>query len=934
MTTIGEILKIDPICTISSEVECYCTDLLEDYASTIETGDQLLEDKDIFDSVWGTIGLSKAEVAVLDSPLLQRLRHIKQLGLSSYVYCSSDYSRFSHTLGVLEIAGRMARAVSQKIKFDPDELYNFTEIVRLAAIFHDSGHMFLSHASERLLSGQLGFSQSNVLASRQKLIKEAITRFNNETSSRASLHEIIGVMIVNTAAVKDLLWSLRGLLDSKIESRDRLDQYVEYISCLIIGCPVDRSIVPFSSIINGPFDADKLDYLSRDSKCTGVPIAVDIPRLVAKITVISYPREKFNRPNIWHDTESMSHDLRIMGLKHSAQQIFWQLTMAKTTLHESIYYHQKVLTAESMFREGIDKILGSLPETELSFDKLLSRTDSFWEECYQFVLRAEQGYETQFEQGVDILDRLLTRRLFKRIAAFGQDTIAGAQWVVDDFKSHVIEEPFSKDASGFLASIAQEYNTIKQTLDELPNKKRPWFLFVRAKTNVDLTPQVGQTPIEYGEHYLMASEIFKTEPWLTGRENRLNEHYLVTDECNKIHVFLALEKALYGYPDGRMTLDPSSYVCAKINDSRVNAIKNELSNRGYYDSALELIAPLLIGGGGSENNGMPISKTSLFVSVCKKYATFHGANDVKVNEKTLEQFLMQFLLLPCTKKDTMLVIDGVLRMLDQALYIDRAFVRDAMSTMLERLRDDGVLNGLIVTLGSGQDSATHDAYYLNDVLTHSTTFKPLQGSIDEGLANIDEASCLIFFDDGSYSGKQCIAIFQEMMGIGEEERIIRESHGVELCEASRSVLQNSSIVLLFMCFNPQAENLIKQELWKLGLKKVSIHCAHRLDRKIFDDSALFETADQCRIVKESLSNIGKELIASTKKNASGCFIEGWNEKRAEESSLGYNDAQQIVILERSVPTYTLPVLWTSGTYRGKTWNGLFSRTSKTLNRIK
>jgi len=56
--------------------------------------------KEIFDSVWGPVEFNAAEIAILDSPLLQRLRKIKQLGFANYVYCGADYSRFHHTIGV------------------------------------------------------------------------------------------------------------------------------------------------------------------------------------------------------------------------------------------------------------------------------------------------------------------------------------------------------------------------------------------------------------------------------------------------------------------------------------------------------------------------------------------------------------------------------------------------------------------------------------------------------------------------------------------------------------------------------------------------------------------------------------------------------------------------------------------------------------------
>ena len=52
----------------------------------------------------GTVEFSAADICILDSPLLQRLKRIKQLGLASTDYCNADNSRFSHTIGVTEVA--------------------------------------------------------------------------------------------------------------------------------------------------------------------------------------------------------------------------------------------------------------------------------------------------------------------------------------------------------------------------------------------------------------------------------------------------------------------------------------------------------------------------------------------------------------------------------------------------------------------------------------------------------------------------------------------------------------------------------------------------------------------------------------------------------------------------------------------------------------
>jgi hypothetical protein len=69
------------------------------------------------DPIWGVVELYPWEVAILDSPLLQRLRRVKQLGFAHAVYPGAMHSRLEHTLGVVEAAERMMRALERNADY-------------------------------------------------------------------------------------------------------------------------------------------------------------------------------------------------------------------------------------------------------------------------------------------------------------------------------------------------------------------------------------------------------------------------------------------------------------------------------------------------------------------------------------------------------------------------------------------------------------------------------------------------------------------------------------------------------------------------------------------------------------------------------------------------------------------------------------------------
>ena len=91
----------------------------------------------IQDSVHGTIRLSGLEMELISTESFQRLRNIRQLGLAHLVFPGADYSRFSHSIGVNHVTGRILDSLMQ----NTEQKLNDTEyeVCRLAGLLHDIG---------------------------------------------------------------------------------------------------------------------------------------------------------------------------------------------------------------------------------------------------------------------------------------------------------------------------------------------------------------------------------------------------------------------------------------------------------------------------------------------------------------------------------------------------------------------------------------------------------------------------------------------------------------------------------------------------------------------------------------------------------------------------------------------------------------------------
>lgn len=178
--------------------------------------------KFVRDSVHGDLQLDEFEVKLVDTPEIQRLRRIKQLGFTYLVYPGANHSRFEHSIGTMYLASRLAR----HLELD-DETHS---LIRCCAIIHDAGHGPFSHVSE----GGIAYSHEELTS---KLIKES--QLGDILSERFSLKEVL--RIINGQG-------------------------------------------PLGDIISGELDVDRMDYLLRDSYYTGVAYGIiDVERLLANM---------------------------------------------------------------------------------------------------------------------------------------------------------------------------------------------------------------------------------------------------------------------------------------------------------------------------------------------------------------------------------------------------------------------------------------------------------------------------------------------------------------------------------------------------------------------------------------------------------------------------------------------------------------------------
>ena len=327
--------------------------------------------KHISDPVYKTIGLSELETEIIDTPVFQRLRRIKHLGLVSLVYPGADFSRFDHALGVCHITGQILSVIK---KANPEILDDDKEIqkYRLAGLLHDIGHYPFSHPMEEAIKEY--YRQSFV---DPKDSNEKSSRSNEQAEIKFLGHEEVGKAI------------LRSDPDLK-EILDRNGYEPDEISGIFTG----STELPFSNLVKSDLDADRIDYLLRTAHHTGVPYgSIDLDYLISQVIL-----DKEKRISL--------HQRALRSAEH--------LLLCRYFVYQQNIFHKTVAGFEYLLR-NISKAL--LQKELISFSRedvekaIKNRKWCNWDDIYIESKIRRLGKEVDIDNGlIQKIDSIRTRK--------------------------------------------------------------------------------------------------------------------------------------------------------------------------------------------------------------------------------------------------------------------------------------------------------------------------------------------------------------------------------------------------------------------------------------------------------------------------------------------------------------------------------------------
>lgn len=242
--------------------------------------------------------------SLIDSPEFRRLANISQLGLVSLVYPAANHTRFEHSLGVYRMALLYLKQLSYDEHFQAAIAPRDAEIFLVAALLHDLGHWPFCHPLEDM-------NLPNV-----------------------PHHELFANSFLLEGDIADILreqW--------EIQPRD--------IVALLSEKPRDNRSAILKSLLSGPIDVDKMDYLVRDSLHCGVPYGrnFDQPRLIGSLCL-----------------NAAGNTLAITDKGRTAAEM---MAFSRYVMFSEVYWHSAVRAATAMLQRAFYLLVDSLDLDQL-----------------------------------------------------------------------------------------------------------------------------------------------------------------------------------------------------------------------------------------------------------------------------------------------------------------------------------------------------------------------------------------------------------------------------------------------------------------------------------------------------------------------------------------------------------------------------------------
>lgn len=275
----------------------------------------------IRDPIHGSIEVSSDEVALIDAPFYQRLRNVKQLGFTDLAFPGGTHTRYAHGIGAMHVASRVFDSLAKARELPDADRMRFRQALRIAVLFHDVGHAPLSHTSETIMPPRAelalpAWTTSPEDADRRANHEDYTLKILLDTDIAGQIEDAFGESDITPAAVAGL-----------VVGRSAPGSEETFVAGGLDWAPLLRQIV------SSELDADRMDYLQRDSFYTGVSYGrFDLDWLAGNLAVA--------------ESEGKAH----LALGKRAIFSFEDFLLSRYHMFLSVYYHYTPICFDAMLQ--------------------------------------------------------------------------------------------------------------------------------------------------------------------------------------------------------------------------------------------------------------------------------------------------------------------------------------------------------------------------------------------------------------------------------------------------------------------------------------------------------------------------------------------------------------------------------------------------------
>ncbi|MBR1129496.1 phosphoribosyltransferase-like protein [Bradyrhizobium iriomotense] len=890
--------------------------------------------KQIKDNQWGMMEFDWRAMRIIDSPILQRLRYIRQLGFSYLTYPSAEHSRFIHSLGIGHVVTKFIEAIDRRAQ--EDSLPGAVKYVAIkdvpgltrdhlihAALLHDIGHLPFSHVSEKVLS-----SQPHLFRFAGKRVTDISLDVNLGLDRNLPLSEILTLIFLLSERFEKFY--VNFVCAGEVNAEEAL-----LSTCaLISGLPPTKMLTGISELISGAVDADKVDYVNRDALNCGIPVGVDVARVFLRSGIIRASREQIRSLNL---KESPATEEFLFVMNSSGLDTIDEILQARTALYQRVYFHAVTRTAERLFGRSLE-----VNAKHRNSDRNLVDVLNLW--TYRDVELLEGLRKSKLVKVKSFISRVDSRTYPKKAYSFSPglgdlkvpiDEIIPAaadhsitevrkqvnNTIIEDYLREeqlwkgdgaILERQIKEEVAKIVAAImrANDQGLKKRYRDkkldcliivgnahEKQKRHNPiicqndHLVTVRDYTNAREQQDAFELLKEIG--FVLCDEEWRELVFFSSRVvfarlgNRIINIGIETaaDPPNE-DVIRYITRFLPDYS--------TALLRSGVSQSQIQRVHAALTEAGYFDDkpwAAEPVSPL----------------DDDCLKIAERLGHFEGFRSWRITARSVAAYLSQF---PMALRKPMATALLNLQLFDPSTTINK-------------------LAPALRKLGTGADvvafsstSGTQIYNWLRRDLRVDKNYR-FQADISAALLNGKSDEPLVFVDDNASTGVQARAQFLNYLGVPRSKWPVECQNEDNLYSSlsgpALAALRQREVYLLVSAGTVKAGNAIAACVRTHGLENFKgLKYVEKLSGAYSWPSPL----------KRFLKDVGRSVYAWSHYKKVPSKLTAAQRARSEENAFGYANAGGLIATLQSVPTGTVTALWCPGVYNGQPWMPLVLRENR------